>query len=263
MTPAQSALLDRLTTALGQDPRIQALWMSGSLAQGGGDAWSDIDLVAQVDGADLAGCLNDYKGPRPGLPERVHVLEVYGCIISSVTTTWERFDIVFLPEAQIRKTYGSDLKPLSGAAVRLDPKPDAEPDAAIAARVEGLILEFLRVLGLGPVAIGRGEWIVGQQGHSLLRDMTVNLMLEGAGVPRSARGAKRLNVYLTPGQQAALEAITPPSADRESLLASQAAIGRLFLNEAKPIAARMGIVWPEAFEAATRQHLKAELSLDI
>ena len=70
-------------------------------------------------------------------------------------------------------------------------------------------------------------------------------------------------IKLTPGQQAALEAITPPSADRESLLASQAAIGRLFLNEAKPIAARMGIVWPEAFDAAPRQHLKADLSLAI
>lgn len=263
MTPAQSALLDRLTTALGQDPRIQALWLAGSLAQGGGDVWSDIDLVAQVDSADMAGCLNDYKGPRPGLPERVHVLEVYGCIINSVTTTWERFDIVFLPEAQIRKTYGSELKPLSGAAVQLDPKPDTDADAATAVRVEALILEFLRVLGLGPVAVGRGEWIVAQQGHSLLRDMTVNLMLEGAGVPRSARGAKRLNVYLNPDQQAALEAITPPAANRESLLDSQAAIGHLFLGEARPIAARMGIPWPEAFEAATREHLRTELGLEL
>ena len=263
MTPAQSALLDRLTTTLGQDPRIQALWLGGSLAQGGGDPWSDIDLVAQVDAADMAGCLSDYKGPRPGLPERVHVLEVYGCIINSVTTAWERFDIVFLPEAQIRKTYGSELKPLSGAAVQLDPKPEVETDAATAARVEGLIQEFLRVLGLGPVAIGRGEWVVAQQGHGLLRDMAVNLMLEGNGVPRSARGAKRLNVYLRPDQQAALEAIAPPSANRESLLASQVAIARLFFSEARPIAARMGIVWPEAFEAATRRHLKAELSLDI
>lgn len=263
MTPAQSALLDRLTKTLGQDPRIQALWLHGSLAHGGGDAWSDIDLVAQVDAADQAGCLKDYGGPQPGLPERVHTLEVYGCIVNSVTTTWERFDIVFLPETQIRRTYGAELKPLSGVAVQLDPKPDVEADGGTAARVEALILEFLRVLGLGPVAVGRGEWIVGQQGHSLLRDMTVNLMLEGNGVPRSARGAKRLNVYLTPEQQAALEAITPPAANRESLLESQAAIGRLFLSEARPVAARMGIAWPEAFEAATRRHLKAELSLDI
>jgi hypothetical protein len=180
-----------------------------------------------------------------------------------VTTTWERFDIVFLPEVQIRKTYGSELKPLSGAAVQLDPKPDTDADAATAERVEALILEFLRVLGLGPVAVGRGEWIVAQQGHSLLRDMTVNLMLEGAGVPRAARGAKRLNVFLQPAQQAALEAIMPPAANRESLLQSQAAIGRLFLGEARPIAARMGITWPKAFEAATREHLRTELGLEL
>ena len=263
MTPAQSDLLDRLTRALGQDSRIQALWLHGSLAHGGGDAWSDIDLVAQVDPADQAGCLKDYNASHPGLPERVHTLEVYGCIINSVTSTWERFDIVFLPETQIRKTYGAELKPLSGAAVQLDPKPEAETASGTAARVEALILEFLRVLGLGPVAVGRGEWIVGQQGHSLLRDMTVNLMLEGNGVPRAARGAKRLNEYLTPEQQMALEAITPPAANRESLVESQAAIGRLFLGEARSVAARMGIDWPEAFEAATRRHLNAELSLEI
>ncbi len=263
MTPAQSDLLDRLTKALGQDPRIQALWLHGSLAHGGGDAWSDIDLVAQVDAADQVGCLKDYGGPQPGLPERVHTLEVYGCIINSVTTTWERFDIVFLPETLIRKTYGAELKPLSGTAVQLDPKPETENDSGTSARIEALILEFLRVLGLGPVAVGRGEWIVGQQGHSLLRDMTVNLMLEGNGVPRSARGAKRVNRYLTPEQQASLEAITPPASNRDSLLESQSAIGRLFLSEARPIAARMGIPWPEAFEMATRRHLKAALSLDI
>lgn len=261
MTPAQSALLDRLTKALGEDPRIQALWLHGSFARGAGDAWSDIDLVAQVDAADLAGCLADYAAPRPGLPDRVHTFVVHGCIVSAVTSAWERFDIVFLPEAQIRKAYGADLEPLSAGAARLDPKPHAGADAGAPARVEALILEFLRVLGLGPVAIGREEWIVAQQGHSLLRDMTVDLMLEGNNVPRSARGAKRLNAYLTPGQRAALEAIAPPRADRGSLLDSQRAIGRLFLSEAGPVAARLGIPWPEAFEAATRDYLLAELGL--
>ena len=263
MTPAQSALLDRLTKALGQDPRIQALWLHGSFAHDRGDRWSDIDLVAQVDAGEMAACIADYQGPRPGLPERVHTLVVYGCLVSSVTTTWERYDIVFLPEAQILKAYGSDLKPISGAATRLEPKPDTETDAATAERVEALILEFLRVMGLGPVGFGRQEWIVAQQGHGLLRDMTVNLMLEGNGVPRSARGAKRLNMFLKPEQQAALEAIPLPTAQLDALSASQIAIGRLFLAEARPIAARMGVIWPEAFEAATREHLRAELGWEI
>lgn len=263
MTPDQSALLDRLTKALGQDPRVQALWLHGSFAHGGGDAWSDIDLVAQVDAADQAACMRDYRGSRSGLPDRVHTFEVYGCIVSSVTATWERFDIVFLPEALIHKTYGPDLKPLLGTARRLDGKPDADVDPTAPARVEALILEFLRVLGLGPVAIGREEWIVCQQGLALLRSMVVDLMLDANGVSRADRGAKRLNAFLTQEQRAAMESLAPAPAQRDDLIREQGTLGRLFLQEARPLAARLGIAWPAAFETATREHLRAQLGLEI
>lgn len=68
MTEAQAALMEQLVQVLAADPRIRAAWLSGSLARGGGDAWSDVDLTVEVDEADRRACLSDYVSGRPGLP---------------------------------------------------------------------------------------------------------------------------------------------------------------------------------------------------
>ena len=54
-----------------------------------------------------------------------------------------------------------------------------------------------------------------------------------------------------------------PAAERAALLAAQADIARLFLAQARPLAARHGAAWPEAFETAARAHLRRELGLEI
>ena len=60
---------------------------------------------------------------------------------------------------------------------------DLPPGAPKPARVQGLIEEFIRVLGLLPVAIGRGEHVVAARGAGLLRDKLIDLMLEDAALP--------------------------------------------------------------------------------
>jgi predicted nucleotidyltransferase len=50
----RTLLLERLTTWLEADPRIQALWLGGSLGRYAGDAYSDIDLYVAVAEADFA-----------------------------------------------------------------------------------------------------------------------------------------------------------------------------------------------------------------
>ena len=261
MTPAQEDLLHQLTQALGEDPRIQAVWLSGSLGKGEGDAWSDIDIVARVDAADVQPCVADYKQPRPGLPEAALAFDVYGVVVSVVTVEWQRFDIHFAAPEQIARMDASGWRPLSG-----EPAPAAPPAPAndgAGQRVTALVTEFLRVLGLLPVAVGRQEWITGQQGFDLLRRMLIDLMLEENGLGRAARGAKRLNGFLTAEQRELLEAIVPPPANRDALIQANAALGHVFLARARPLAERLGAAWPEAFEAATRRHLMSELDLEV
>ena len=262
MTEDQHALLDQLVAALAADPRIRSAWLSGSLAKGAGDAWSDIDLTVVVDEPDLAACLRDCAAGALALPATVFSQLVHGRIFSGVTPAWSRFDLAFLTPAEFARQDDAGLRRLLGETAAPPPRP-AGPDHDAVARVSRLIFEFLRVLGLSPVCIGRQEWLVAQQGVELLRGMLVELLLEQNGVPRAARGAKRLNAFLSLDQRAALEALPAPAADRAALLAAQGEIARLFLAHAKPLAQRLGVTWPEAFEAATRDHLRRELGLEI
>ncbi len=205
MTEDQHALLDQLVAALSADPRIRSAWLSGSLAKGAGDAWSDIDLTVVVDEPDLAACLRDCAAGALALPATVFSQLVHGRIFSGVTPAWSRFDLAFLTPAEFARQDDAGLRRLLGETAAPPPRP-AGPDHDAVARVSRLIFEFLRVLGLSPVCIGRQEWLVAQQGVELLRGMLVELLLEQNGVPRAARGAKRLNGFLGDGQRAELEA---------------------------------------------------------
>lgn len=263
MTEEQQALLAQLTEALARDPRVRSAWLSGSFATGAGDAWSDVDVTVVVDKADIAACLGDCRTGALPLPATVFSHIVHGRIFSAVTAAWNRFDLTFLTPAELAHQDGAGLAPLLGdPAARPPPRPPG-PDADAAPRIERLVCEFLRVLGLAPVSFGRGEWIVGQQGVELLRGMLVELMLEENAVPRSARGAKRLNAFLSDEQRKELEGLVPPRAERQSLIDAQGEIGRLFLARGRPLAERLGAPWPAAFEAATHDYLRRELGLEI
>ena len=120
------------------------------------------------------------------------------------------------------------------------------------------------MLGLAPVALGRGEYEVCLSGVDQLRRMTIDLMLEENAVPPARRGgALRRNPLLTEEQRRALAAIPPQSADRASLLAVNAAFVAVFLPRARRLAAQVGAAWPEALEAATRRRLREALGVEI
>jgi hypothetical protein len=135
----------------------------------------------------------------------------------------------------------------------------ADPEALLAAA-----REFLRVLGLMPTAVGRQEWLAGQEGAHLLRQMLIEMMIEANGIGRAERGgAKKLNPYLTADQRAALEALPPATASREALIGANVALARLFLPLAKDVLAKGGAAWPDALEAATQRHLAKALGVEL
>ncbi len=261
MTDEQQALLKRLTAALAADPRVHAAWLGGSLGQDAGDAWSDVDIVVLVEEPNRPACIADYRATHPGLPPLVLSHVVYGRVLAAITPDWERFDLSFLTAGELPSQDGAGLKLLLGDPA-LTPPPRIQVPGALQP-LGPLVTEFLRVLGLAPVAVGRGEWLTMQQGVELLRHMLIDLMLIENEVPPGSRGAKRLNAFLTDDQRAWLEALLPPLAEREALITANAALARQFLARAKPLAAKLGAPWPTAFEDATRRHLKVTLSLEI
>ncbi|HEX4303110.1 MAG TPA: hypothetical protein VHZ78_09975 [Rhizomicrobium sp.] len=157
-----------------------------------------------------------------------------------------------------------EMKPLFNRGTPEKPAPSApQPHTPKAARIEQIVREFLRVLGLAPLAMGRGEYLASLDGVGLLRRMVIDLMQEKNGIGPVRGSALHVNVHLTPEQRRALEALPPLSANRESLLAMNTAMWRIFRPLAQELCAQTGAPWPSAFDDATRRHLARELGLEI
>ncbi len=264
-TAEQYHLIETLRRLVEAEPGVEAAWLAGSLGKGGGDEFSDVDLLllvgegaAAMVSAALIDGLNRVTKP-------VLVYKLFGGrVVSVVTDDWERFDLSIVGPADLAGYNSSDLTCLFNRSGR---EPPLRADALYQASPETLlklVQEFLRVLGMLPGALGREEYELGLRGVDLLRGMTLDLMLEESGISPAARGgALRRRPFLTADQLQDLETIPAQAAERRSLLDANRTIAAIFLPRARRLAATIGMAWPAAFEEATRRHLKRRLQLEI
>lgn len=265
VTLEQQDLLEAIRSRLFGDPEIEAAWLGGSLGRGDGDAFSDVDVVVLTAEGQAAKVGLRYAGEADQITETVLVNTLYGGrVVNVVTADWRRFDLTFMEPADLVRYDAAKLKvlfnrgghePAAGTPTSYIATPDS---------VLPLVREFLRVLGLLPVAAGREEWLLALTGIGLLRSLTLDLMLEENGVgPADRGGALRRNPFLTAEQREALEGLSPVAADRDSLFAANVELAAVFLPRARRLAERIGMEWPSALEAATRRHLRERLGLVI
>jgi hypothetical protein len=265
MTPEQQALVDAARKVLEADPQVQAAWLTGSLGRDGGDAFSDVDVLVLAPGGEAAAMGQRYAKGVAAIAPPVLVNVLYGGrVVSVVTSDWARFDLSFVEPGELGRYHPPRLKLLFNRGDLGPPDETSEPYAASAASVRLIIEEFLRVLGLLVVAEGREEWIVALSGLDILRQLTLDLMLEENGVaPADRGGVKRRNPFLTPAQRGELEGLAPAAANRDSLRAANVEIAGLFLPRARRLADRVGLAWPAALEEATRRFLRERIGLEI
>jgi predicted nucleotidyltransferase len=264
-TTAQQSLLEAITRILSADARIESAWLSGSLARGAGDAFSDVDVTVVAPEPAFDGVLKDYAADRSAIAPVVHtVVHGFDRVVSSVTQDWQRFDLTFLKPAEFASLPLGEVRPLFNRGTPQKAATAAPPPhKPQAARIAQIVREFIRVLGLAPVGMGRGEYLASLDGAGMLRRMIIDLMREKNGTAAVPGSAIHVNVHLTAEQRRALEALPPLSADRDSLLAMNPALWRVFRPLAQELCAQTGVPWPTAFEDATRRHLASTLDLHI
>jgi predicted nucleotidyltransferase len=263
-TPAQQSLIYAITRALSADTRIESAWLSGSLGKGGGDEFSDVDVTVVVPDASFVETLRVYSNDVSAIAATVFSQVVHGRVVNCVTENWDRFDLTFVKPSEFAAMPLAAAKPLFNRGTRERTFTAPPPYKTTAARVLQLANEFIRVIGLSPVGIGRGEFLTLQEGSGLLRRMTLDLMLEANGIgPQVRGGALHMNLFLTDEQRRALESVPPVGATRESVIAAGIALARLFLPLAKTLAAQTGATWPTAFEDATRKHLARTIGMNL
>lgn len=249
---------------LGLDPRLHALFLGGSLGRGTSDAWSDVDLLALPRDGDAAGLAEDWPAILGELAEVVFMRRIgQAPRILTIATTADmlRCDLYVTTREDVERRARSGLRPLidhddlwSGL------RPETAPREPVPARVSYQIEEFLRVLGLVPVVLGRGELITAVQGHGLLRDLLIGLMREESGMDDDG-GALHLSKVLPASDLAVLMSLQTPGPDPAEIVAADVELAQHFLPRARRLADRLGLDWPERFEAAVRHHLETELNV--
>ena len=236
----------------------------GSFARGTSDQFSDVDLCVVVDETDIAAFCDDWPDLCDSIAPTVFRRQLGDHpVFNHITPDWLRFDVlVASPEALLSRTR-TTVSPLydpQGLSSRLaEPNPPNPPNPE---RISAVTVEFLRVLGLLPVVIGREEFVVGQSGVSLLRSMLIDLMLEDVAV-EDRGGSLHLNKLLPPERQHVLTQLPPVQASRESVIAGHVACATAFLPLSRTLHSTCGLAWPQVLEDAARHHLYSTLSIEI
>ena len=262
LSAAYRALFDRAAAVFGADPRVRALWVSGSVARGDADAHSDLDLVVAIADADFDPFASSWRDWLAAITPTVLARQIpfLPGSIYSLTPSCERLDVVALRVSAVR----TSRFPLAVVfdrdgldATRPPPLPPASPDRA---KIETAIEEPLRYLALLPAVLGRGEFLLSQEGYGHIRRRISELFLE-ANAPLPTTGVKHWRDKLRPEQYAVLAALPWPAASRDALIDAHLQAARALLLHGRPIAAKFGVPWPDALERAVRAHLERELGV--
>ncbi len=264
-TAEQQALINGLTRVLEAEPAVEAAWLAGSLGLGQGDVFSDVDVLALASDGRAEDVSASLTAKLPDIATPVLVNALFGGrVLSVVTEDWDRFDISIVEAEDLHRYNAADLQILFNKGERAPPtRPDAPyrtaPDTLLK-----LVQEFLRVLGLAVVVVGREDYALALSGVDHLRRMTFDLMLEENEIaPWKRGGALHRNPLLTHEQREAMASIPPQSATRESVIEADRAFAALFLPRAKRLAAEIGMAWPVELEEAARRVLLLKLQLRI
>lgn len=262
LTPIQADLLDSLTHAVERIAGVDAIWLSGSLASGEGDEFSDIDVhvAMSVDSsgdaverwaevARSAGAVFARATPGQG-----------GVMVNAVTPEGFRFDLVVHPTSDLKRGIAGPVKVLRdpqgilAALPRRDTRGTPRPEQVVA-----WTEEFLRCLLLLGVVAPREEWISAEAGSLWMLRLLTDLML-AENSDAGAGSALRLGRRLTEEQKRALSGLPALTPTRRSVVNFQTALAAQFLPRARSLCLRLGAEYPEAFEAAVRRRLGDLLS---
>ena len=256
----QDTMIARVADSFGGDPRIAALFLSGSFGAGTADAFSDVDLLAIADPAEHEGLAADWRKTLETIAPIVHYNRLpHALVLNAVTDDWLRIDLHIASVEHLAHAAQDSLKPLVDRDnLYATLRPETPTPAANPGRLGWMVGEFIRILGLTPVAIGRGEVELMTVGNTFLRRFLTDLLIMEVN-PRIPGGMLHLSRVLDPQRMAVLAAVPLPQLDSESAIASNLALARIFMPRAKALCASLGAEWPAAFEAATRRNLQRAL----
>lgn len=256
-----SEFIDAVTAGLADDTRVRGLFLGGSLGRGTADEWSDIDFIITTASADQLAVATAWRALLESIAPIVFWNQMDGerLVLNAITADWLRCDVAIQPAQTLLSRAKDRVKPLLDRDGLFATLPDTmPPKGPNPGYVRYVIHEFIRMLGLMPVAVGRGELVTMALGLGMMRDHVAGLMMQAVTDPDPG-GILHQSKVLPPEDMAVLRALPYPPLEQAALIEANLAIARVFMPRARALAEQLDIAWPDEFEAATRQRLKATL----
>lgn len=257
-------LIAGFTAAADVHEGVEAVLLGGSLGRGEGDAWSDVDLIVVTPPAAHAAFVEGVRAWAAGVARPVLWRQVYPGLplFLAVTADYLRYDITVTTAQHVTESADRVRSLVDKAWVHARLAPSREPPPLSAQAVHDVAEEFLRILGLLPVGVGRGDWAAVAAGVSFLRQQLQALMILEQR-PVAPPGALALTRLLPAEDLALLAALAAPPATRDGGIAGSLALAEAFLPRARRLASAAGAPWPQELDTAVRGHLARELGLAL
>lgn len=251
-------ICEGLFQSAAENTAILGLFFAGSFARGDHDAFSDLDFVA-VAAQPLPPWSVTIGALRPLVLIRAPP-EPWG-LTNLITADWTRVDILTVRADEFAGlAQRSTLRALldrGGLGYAHSPSPPSVP--VDVKEVERWAEEAVRVLGLTPVVVGRGELLLAVSGLGFVRENLIRI-LRAAGPNVGRRGALRLNPGLTVEDRELLNALGSPRADEASIRASTLAYIQILRTRGAAAVRSLGAHWPDQFAEVTWERLETFFS---
>lgn len=219
---------------------VTAVYVSGSFARGVADAWSDIDLLATCDGPrPLGEIVDDVVLAVSDGSEQLMTFRRDGdhfTVVNLIFAPWVRVDVSVTdnqdpggPRMTLKKVRGPgsvDIDWHAQSSVTLVLKGEGGVDRESAQR---LVDEVVRLVGLLPTVLGRGDLVAGTSGCHLLWGQLVDLCLMSMeGVEKS--GALSQNKFLQKEHRSLLESLPAVQPTHDSIVTFHEAAWRALVT---------------------------------
>jgi predicted nucleotidyltransferase len=243
------------------------LWLGGSLARDRADRFSDIDLVALIGDAPLAEAASNIETLLASEFDLVLVRnrgDDHHRLLNFVTDDWKRFDLNIFSDDAIRRSKLRGLRALFDKDGLDLPVGHGEPPKSevTAEQVDFVVSEFIRVLGLLPVVLGREDLVGAVSGSWLLREHLITLLqYEQAG--RILTGALNETKSLSAAMGQTLVGLPALCAERSSILEFNRSCWEIFIQFGPGISQQQHTKWPDQLVEALRSRLARDLGMEL
>lgn len=244
-------LFESVLNVCEHDPRIRALWLSGSLAKGTADAGSDLDTLIAVRDEDFDDFVAHWRDWLNGITPTLIARELPFAPGSfySTTTSCARLDVIVervsslagTPYRYRRVVFDRDELDATVPA----PEPIPGPDSG---KILVIVEEFFRTLAISPFMLDqRRDYLVVLEGVHALRQMLYDVFVE-SNQPLAPMGIKQFSAKLSPEQCEIMHALPAATPDRASLVRAMNAIVEVMRTAGRDAAVSCGCQWPDELE---------------